>query len=911
MSSKHVLLIVVMIVGAAIFHGCEADTAAPEDHKAAKPAQTQGEALRLAREQDLPAIRQADRLVIKMASWAGSKQVVVRNPPWLAKINSALVLRQVSPSGGENWAALTWYKGDKEIRAAWVFNYGEWGFERPSTDWTLGRNQALVKVIREALAEPKHRPAGKPATRPATQPGVDQAAGWKVIYGAEEDYRQLAGQEVILRGKLVTDTVVLGSGRKDDSYTTEFEGVFLEAANRRIFLTGKGGNTGIDDLVGYRVEIRGKALDSKDIANTTSVRVGWVRLIGRPATQPAAGKTVNGLRARIKASRYLSKRLGLEVGVGFENVSKANLAIDFGELQALSWKITDAAGKEVEPAKVRRAEPAPVWHSMTPGYSVGRILGKAVHNRDGRLKIGFYEWKLKPGRYSIHCLLSLQSDAVGKPSGQTGWRGKIELPPAEFEVIGEVSDKDLIEAGKQVRAAHPAGGLAMWRALAKLVRPGMTVRQMYLVLPPRKMSLKAGVLDFPRTTLWNGQSFFLTYWLDDAFGVEASGFGNMGGRTTRPSGLIGDEYMVLTSTPRIKSLRRPSTQPATKPGEQRKFEDALIFVDNHLSGVKNGATGTLSSQGWIECGPPGAVSKVSWQYLRTIGPGDVYLMTMAFPPVLPRDTPERRQVTYAGVPLVVFEGNNQRVVLLMRRLRNVHRDGLKADDALALLKESRSREVSFNMDLLTTPAAVPALVAVVRDAEGSARMRAVSLLGRIGSRDARDALITALRKTPQPDAYAGSSMRDCLVSAIDRCIEREPEKQVIDDLGHGHPEVRWLAAMQLGRRKSAAAVPALIALLDDKHPVRLGATWALGEIGDVRGDAVLFAIVEGRRGGGSAGSAIEAMGKIGTARALAAVKSIKPDHPGYWMARKVLAGWGSNFRKPTTRPATQPARRQR
>ena len=293
------------------------------------------------------------------------------------------------------------------------------------------------------------------------------------------------------------------------------------------------------------------------------------RLAGRVPAGPVApediawGKANNGPRARIEASRYLSKRLGMEVGVGFENVSKASFAIDFGELQALSWKITDAAGKEVEPAKVERSQPVPDWHSLIPGQSIGRILGTAVHNRDGRLKIGFHEWKLKPGRYSIHCFLSLQSDAVGKPSGQTAWRGKIELPPAEFEVIGEVSDKDLIEAGKQVRAAHPAGGLAMWRALAKLVRPGMTVRQMHLVLPvhlvlpAREPSSKAGVLHsrhvstgIGQISTWMGQNFILRYSLDDAFGVEASGVGNTSGApTTRPSGLTGDEYMVLTSTP--------------------------------------------------------------------------------------------------------------------------------------------------------------------------------------------------------------------------------------------------------------------------------------------------------------------------------------------------------------------------
>ena len=508
MSSKHVLLIVVMIVGAAIFHGCEAGTATSEDHKAA--------ATQPAGRTSSPPSRNEEADILDYAA---------KHP-----LNT-----RVRRADG-TWRRLKY--GDIALDGA------EEALKDYAKPWTVKKVLSWYKEAKD---------------------GKTRAHLLRVLAASRHP------KAAIELGKALDD---------DKSLDVRVSATY---ALLDYFAPDAGLNGGTESAM---------------FAAAKWWRENRQRLLTMAATQPATkpahehwGKANNGLRARINASRYLSKRLGLEVVVRFENVSKANLAIDFGELQALSWKITDAAGKEVEPAKVRRSQPAPVWHSMSPGYSVGRILGKAVHNRDGRLKIGFYEWKLKPGRYSIHCLLSLQSDAVGKPSGQTAWRGKIELPPAEFEVIGEVSDKDLIEAGKQVRAAHRAGGLAMWRALAKLVRPGMTVRQMYLVLPPRETSFKAGVLHYPRMTLWNGQSFFLTYSLDDAFGVEASGVGTSGGPTTRPSGLPGDEYMVLTSTPRIKSLQRPSTQPATQPAVRHgkvlvKIDARFLREGPHWSSAK-------------------------------------------------------------------------------------------------------------------------------------------------------------------------------------------------------------------------------------------------------------------------------------------------------------------------------------
>jgi len=286
------------------------------------------------------------------------------------------------------------------------------------------------------------------------------------------------------------------------------------------------------------------------------------------ATQPVQAqwsRPVNGLRARIDAGRYLTKQLGMEVGVQFENTSSQPVSVDFGELQALAWKVLDADGKEVEPAKVRRAEPAPSWYSVAPGQQVGRILGTSQQNRDERLTIGFYEWQLKPGRYSSRCTLVLQSNAAGLSEGQTAWKGKLDVPAAEFEVIGEVSDDDLRKAAGVVKAVHFPTLLAQWEYLAKLVQPGMTVRQMYLVLPPKRMTLeemgKAG-------TIWNGNFFIHRYWLDDSYAVEASGIGTSplldDGAATQPA-VPGEDTMILTSRPRITRLAPAATRPATQP----------------------------------------------------------------------------------------------------------------------------------------------------------------------------------------------------------------------------------------------------------------------------------------------------------------------------------------------------------
>ena len=216
------------------------------------------------------------------------------------------------------------------------------------------------------------------------------------------------------------------------------------------------------------------------------------------------------------------------------------------------------------------------------------------------------------------------------------------------------------------------------------------------------------------------------------------------------------------------------------------------------------------------------------------------------------------------------------------------RQSFTDDRILSMLSATSSRDHLDRMRKLAWPEYLPQLARILRDPEEPeyARKSAAMVIGRIGSRDAIRSLIEVLAETDRPwISFNRSRLLSNLIGALDKCIEREPEDQLVLDLRHENPYVRWLAAMYLGKRESTAAVPELIRLLDDEHrDPRLGATWALGEIQDPTGINELIAIVEKRRSGGSRVSAIEAMGKVGTPRAIEAVKTVEPGDPAYRMA---------------------------
>lgn len=212
------------------------------------------------------------------------------------------------------------------------------------------------------------------------------------------------------------------------------------------------------------------------------------------------------------------------------------------------------------------------------------------------------------------------------------------------------------------------------------------------------------------------------------------------------------------------------------------------------------------------------------------------------------------------------------------------------EQVLSMLRaEEDAQQLLSNMRKLQVPEALSGLASILRDLEKPEyiRKRAAFVMGKIGSREARKVVVEVLERTEAPKLNAWESLWGGLTQAVYDCIEKESEQELLEDLQHQNPCVRWSAAMQLGKRKSVVAVDALIELLKDPHPKpRLGATWALGEIQDAKGIEELIAIVEKRRVGGSRVSAIEAMGKILTPRCIEAIKSVEPNDPDYWMVAK-------------------------
>ena len=108
-------------------------------------------AVRLARQKDLPALNEADKVVVQTAQWAGAKEVTITGPANLNELRAALVAEATTPSAGMTWATLTWLKGETVVGKIWVYDYGEWGFER-----SCGQSDELVTIIQKHLAAGPH-----------------------------------------------------------------------------------------------------------------------------------------------------------------------------------------------------------------------------------------------------------------------------------------------------------------------------------------------------------------------------------------------------------------------------------------------------------------------------------------------------------------------------------------------------------------------------------------------------------------------------------------------------------------------------------------------------------------------------------------------------------------------------------
>ena len=112
-----------------------------------KGVTSQSQAVRQARAVDLPLLEKADKVVIE-----GRGQRVTRDKADdLKELRQTLQAQAVSPSGGLTAATLTFYRGDTLLRKIWVFQGGEWGFQRPGTSWTTGSDANLWNIINKHL----------------------------------------------------------------------------------------------------------------------------------------------------------------------------------------------------------------------------------------------------------------------------------------------------------------------------------------------------------------------------------------------------------------------------------------------------------------------------------------------------------------------------------------------------------------------------------------------------------------------------------------------------------------------------------------------------------------------------------------------------------------------------------------
>ena len=109
--------------------------------------------MQLAREVDIPAVKKADRVVIEEGgSPSGDgKRVTLDDAPGIEVLSRGLAPTVVLPSGGKLAATLSFYRGETLLRKIWVYQGGEWGFDRPGTDWTTGLSPELWKAVQARL----------------------------------------------------------------------------------------------------------------------------------------------------------------------------------------------------------------------------------------------------------------------------------------------------------------------------------------------------------------------------------------------------------------------------------------------------------------------------------------------------------------------------------------------------------------------------------------------------------------------------------------------------------------------------------------------------------------------------------------------------------------------------------------
>lgn len=124
----------------------------------------------------------------------------------------------------------------------------------------------------------------------------------------------------------------------------------------------------------------------------------------------------------------------------------------------------------------------------------------------------------------------------------------------------------------------------------------------------------------------------------------------------------------LSASPAQSSTARAAETTSTPP----KHATVDVFINNHKYGDQNGCTTTFSPQDGAEnativhgsrCGHPGAVSKLTWEYLGTDQAGDHYRFVRMFPYDEPNQETVTKEIAYAGRAILLFKDDVQRIVM--------------------------------------------------------------------------------------------------------------------------------------------------------------------------------------------------------------------------------------------------------
>ncbi len=97
--------------------------------------------------------------------------------------------------------------------------------------------------------------------------------------------------------------------------------------------------------------------------------------------------------------------------------------------------------------------------------------------------------------------------------------------------------------------------------------------------------------------------------------------------------------------------------------DTRHYPNTVLFINIHKNGEKNGCTGLVGLTGKLICGNKGAISEVTWSFLRKTKENDIYTFTREYPSDASPSKTSTKEVTYTGKDLVLWHDEVQEIIL--------------------------------------------------------------------------------------------------------------------------------------------------------------------------------------------------------------------------------------------------------